>query len=420
MDSRPDRPLPAAGRLLYNRDMMPIYLDNNSTTPLLPEVAAAMAATDAIGYANPASAHSAGRRAHRALEDAREEIAAYLGADITRPHTADRLIFTSGGTEANNLALLGLTGALNSAASRTARGRIIISAIEHQSVSGAAELLANLDWQIDRIAVTGEGIVDLTHFDRLLATDSALGPPRLVSVMLANNETGVIQPVVEIAKRARAAGVPVHTDAAQAIGKIPVSFCELGVAAMSVAPHKFHGPRGIGALVVRHDVSVHPLLRGAPQQFGLRPGTEAVAPAIGFLTALKAWNRDQRDRTQHLIELRDRFESAMKEVFPAAVINGQAASRLPHTSNVAFPGRDRQSLMMALDLAGVCCSTGSACASGSSEPSPTLLSMDLPREIAASSLRFSVGATTSTSEVDDAIRLISNVLRRTAPSMTAR
>jgi cysteine desulfurase len=412
MDFAKGDSLPAACSLLYNREMQSIYLDNNSTTPLLPEVAAAMAAADAAGYANPASAHAAGRRAHRALEDARDETAALLGANITRPHTADRLIFTSGGTEANNLALLGLTGALHSAEKPATPGRIIVSAIEHLSVSGAADLLATLGWQVDRIRVTPDGVVDLEHFDALLAADSPLGRPQLVSVMLANNETGVIQPVAEIARRASAAGVPVHTDAAQAIGKIPVNFRELGVAAMSVAPHKFHGPCGIGALVVRHDVTVHPLLRGAPQQFGLRPGTEAIAPAIGFLTALKAWQRDQGNRTRHMIALRDRFEAGIKRVFATAVINGAAAARLPHTSNVAFPSRDRQALMMALDLAGICCSTGSACASGSSEPSPTLLAMNLPREIAASSLRFSVGATTTVADVDEAIIRISEIVRR--------
>jgi cysteine desulfurase len=415
--------------------MPPIYLDFNSTTPLLPEVATAMAEADAAGFANPASQHAAGRRAHRALEDARDEIARLLGADITRPHTADRLIFCSGGTEANNFALLGLTNALapnpglptranndhtplNSLnqkakvpAPATLPSRIIISTIEHPSITATADFLATLGWQVDRLRVTGDGLVQLDHLDELLAADSRFGPPRLVSVMLANNETGVIQPVAEIVRRCNAANVPVHTDAAQAVGKMPVSFQELGVAAMTVAPHKFYGPRGIGALLVRHNVAVNPLLYGAAQQLGLRPGTESVAPAIGFLAALKAWHRDQHKRPRHLSELRDHFETAIKNLYPQVLINGERAERLPHTSNIAFPGHDRQALMMALDLAGICCSTGSACASGSSEPSPTLLAMNLPPEIVSSSLRFSFGVTTTAEEIDQAIDLISKIVK---------
>ncbi len=388
-----------------------IYLDFNSTAPLLPEVAAAMAEADATNYANPASQHVAGRRAHRALEDAREEIALLLGADIVSPHAADRLIFCSGGTEANNLALLGLTGALLAQNKKLPVGRIIISAIEHPSITATAEYLSHLGWQVDRLTVSHDGIVQLEHLDELLAIHSPLGLPKLVSVMLANNETGVIQPLAEIVRRCNAVGVPVHTDAAQAIGKIPVNFRSLGVAAMTVAPHKFHGPRGIGALVVRGNAVLYPLLHGASQQFGMRPGTESITHVVGFLAALQAWQHNPQDRQQRLSELRGRFETGMKAIYSQTVVNGENAPRLPHTSNIAFVGCDRQALMMALDLAGICCSTGSACASGSSEPSPTLLAMNLAPEVVSSSLRFSLGSTTQIQEIEEAIDRIKKVLQ---------
>ena len=264
--------------------MQPIYLDFNSTAPLLPEVAVALADAYAAGYANPASQHAVGRRAHHVLEDTREQIACQLGAD-----PSDQLLFTSGGTEANNLALFGLSGAtavsVGRRDDRAAPGRIIISSIEHPSITSAADELAHLGWQVDKLPVDSSGVVCLDHLDKLFAAEPL---PTLVSVMLANNETGVLQPIPEIVRRSTHAGVPVHTDASQAIGKIPVNFSALGVTAMSVSPHKFHGPRGIGALLVQHGTPLQPLLHGATQQFGLRPGTESVALPIGFLAALRA------------------------------------------------------------------------------------------------------------------------------------
>jgi cysteine desulfurase len=387
--------------------MHPIYLDFNSTAPLLPEAAGAMAQADAAGYANPASQHAEGRRARRALQEAREDIARLLGADLT-DRMADRLIVTSGGTEANNLALLGLTGGASSRA-----GRIIISSIEHPSVAAAAEFMAKRGWQIDRLATNADGIVQLEHLDRLLLQTSSLGPPQLVSVMLANNETGVLQPIAEIVRRCsqQAPVVPVHTDAVQAVTKMPVHFRDLGVAAMSIAPHKFGGPRGVGALLVAHGVEIAPLLHGATQQLGLRPGTESITLVHGFLAALRACNTDHA-WPRRILDLRDQFEARVRAICPQIAINGSGANRLPHTSNMAFVGHDRQSLFMALDMAGVCCSTGSACASGSSEPSPTLLAMGLPKEIVDSSLRFSFGRTTTPDEIDEALRRISAAIER--------
>ena len=196
----------------------------------------------------------------------------------------------------------------------------------------------------------------------------------------------------------------------QAIGKTPVHFRELGVAAMSVAAHKLGGPRGIGALLVRHDVGLQPILHGATQQFGWRPGTESISLPIGFLAVLRAWRRESQQWTTKIAQLRDRFEAAIRAAFPRAVINGAGASRLANTSNIAFVGRDRQALFMALDLAGICCSTGSACASGSSEPSPTLVAAKAPREIVDSSLRFSFGPTTTDQDVDESVRRIVDVV----------
>ncbi len=389
--------------------MPSIYLDFNSTAPQLAEVTAAMREAEAANYANPASQHAEGRRAHAALENAREEIARLLGANLT-DRTPDRLIFTSGGTEANNLALLGLNGGID----RQSRGRLIISAMEHPSVTSAADYLVQQGWQIERLRVNSDGVVCLDHLDELLAADSTFGPVRLVSVMTANNETGVLQPIEEIVHRCEAVGVPVHTDAVQAAGKMPIRFRDLRVSAMTVAAHKLGGPRGIGALLVRHHTQLAPILHGATQQLGERPGTESVVLPIGFLAALKAWEQNRASWVSRIESLRNRFESAVCNFFPSAVINGKCAPRLPNTSNVAFVGHDRQALFMALDLAGVCCSTGSACASGSSEPSPTLLAMNLPKNVVESSLRFSMGATTTADEIDEALQRIKSVLSRLA------
>ena len=260
------------------------------------------------------------------------------------------------------------------------------------------------------------------HGGRSLQSDPK---PHLVSVMLGNNETGVIQPVAEIAQLCRAAGAIMHTDAVQAAGKIPVKFRALGVDALTIAAHKFHGPRGIGALLVRHDVKLEPMLFGGFQQVGLRPGTEPTALAVGMCRALELWHIEGEARTRRLTELRDRFEAKLRAAVPDLVINGESAERLPHTSNIAFLGLDRQALVMALDLAGVACSTGSACASGSSEPSPVLLAMQAPAEVISSSLRFSLGAGITAAEIDEAaariIKIVNDLrqrkeVRKKAPS----
>lgn len=385
-----------------------IYLDHNSTTPLLPEVADAITEALRAGYANPASQHQPGRRARRKLEETRDGIAEILGAKTTGMD-ADRLIFTSGGTEANNLALFGLAG--------EQQGRLIISSIEHPSVVGPAEQLAQRGWQLDRAGVSPDGVLDLDQLRELLADSPAsnLGPaqnaaPSLVSIMLANNETGTMQPLADVAEICRVSGALLHTDAVQVAGKLPVAFRQLGVHAMTVNAHKYHGPRGIGALVVRHGVELQPIVYGGFQQAGLRPGTEDVVLAVGMLQALQCWQREADARASRMTDLRDQLEHLIRAGDPAVVINGGRAPRLPHTSNVSFPGTDRQALLMALDLAGVACSTGSACASGSSQASPVLLAMGCEKVVVEGSLRISLGATTTSPQVVEAARRILRIV----------
>ena len=237
---------------------------------------------------------------------------------------------------------------------------------------------------------------------------------RLVSVMLANHETGVLQPVEALAAQCRAAGVPFHTDAIAAAGKIPLDFRKLGVDAMSIAAHKFQGPLGIGALILRNEVTLAPMLFGGHQQEGIRPGTESVALAVGMTTALELWHQEHEAHARRLTALRERFESGLKAGRTGVIVHGQAVPRLPHTSNVAFPGVEGQILLLALDMAGVACSAGAACASGSTELSPTLRAMGLPNDIVASSLRFSLGATTTGVEIDEAVGRIVRVCRELA------
>ncbi len=381
-----------------------IYLDHNSTTPLCAEAAAAMAECQATRFGNPASQHGIGRRARQALEDAREGIGNLLGARLSG-RNPDRVIFTSGGTEANNLALLGLAGLQQQPA---LIGEAIVSAIEHPSVSAPVEMLERRGWTIHRLGVTADGMVDVGRFAELLHNHTRSGrQPRFVSVMLANNETGVVQPAGEIARQCAAVNVPMHIDAVQMAGKMPLDFRSLGATSMTVAAHKFHGPVGIGALVVRHESALEPLSFGGFQQAGLRPGTEGVALAAGMHAALAARHRESEARVARMRQLRDALEAGLIGGFPGKiVVNGRLAERLPQTSNLAFVGIDRQALLMALDLAGIACSTGSACASGSSEPSPVLIAMGCSKEVLAGSLRFSLGATTTRQEIDEAVARI--------------
>jgi len=383
-----------------------IYLDNNATTPMLPEVASAIADCHARLYANPASQHQSGRRSRQVLDEAREGIAEILGAHLGGK-CGDRLVFTSGGTESNNLAIRGLNG--------SRAGQIVISPVEHPSISATANECARQGCPVSRLTVDKNGRVDPVQLDEFLSRTT-----RLVSVTAANHETGVLQPLPEIAARCHTAGVPLHTDAVQRVGKLPTDFGRLGVAALSVSGHKFHGPVGIGALLLRHDVKLLPLVHGGSQQLRLRPGTEPVALAVGMFRALQVWQQNAEQHLDRVTRLRDRLEAALVREIPELVINGSGALRLPQTSNMAFPGLDRQAVVMALDLAGIACSTGSACASGSRQPSATLQAMQSSQSIIDGSVRFSLSGLSTEAEIDEAATRIVKVFKKLRSIAPAR
>ena len=366
------------------------YLDNNATTIIRPEVVDAMTECLAAGYANPASQHAEGRRARKVLEEAREGIGHILGARQDSVH-ADRIIFTSGGTEANNLAL---AGRFPPESGDSDPKRLVVSNIEHPSVIETALRLKANGVDVQWLPVDSDGVVQLDRLQEVVDNQTAL-----VAVMMANNETGVIQPIEQIVQSC-GDKAPVHTDAVQVAGKLPLSFRQLGVASMTVTAHKFHGPRGIGALLVQHDQQIEPLTVGGSQQLGTRPGTEPVALAVGMHKALELWQQDATENLERMTSLRDKIESNLREALPDIVINGSDSRRLPHTSNVSFPGLDRQAMLLALDRADVACSTGSACTSGSSEPSHVLIAMGCAKDIVEGSLRISLSPQTTLEEVE--------------------
>ena len=372
--------------------MGPIYLDHNATTPLDPEVFEAMR-PHFLAAGNAESRHSAGRAARRAWEGARETVARILGAD------PDEVVFTSGGTEANNLAVFGLS------APERGPGRVVSSPIEHPAVAEPVARLEAEGFAVDRPDVDREGIADA---DRM--ADAFRPETRLATLMLASNETGALQPVAGLADRAREQEIPVHTDAVQAVGRIPVDFHALGVATLSASAHKFHGPAGSGLLLVRRGIKLRPGLLGGGQQQGRRPGTVAVPMAVGLASALDRWYAEAESRRARWVALRDRLESGLVASLGAGrvVRNGPSdgAKRLPQTVNLGFPGLNGDALLMQLDLAGVCASLGSACASGSTRPSPTLVAMRVPDESLRSSVRFSLGAGTTGAEIDEAVARI--------------
>jgi cysteine desulfurase len=379
-----------------------IYLDNNATTALDPDVLEAMRPYF-LTAGNAESRHAAGRAARRAWEQAKETVAQILGADPSE------VIFTSGGTEANNLAVFGLAGAEH------APGHVVSSPLEHPAVAEPVARLEGAGFAVDRPPVRPEGLADPA------AMADAIGPEtRFATLMLANNETGAVQPVAELAARARGRDVPVHTDAVQAVGRIPVDFRALGVATLAASAHKFHGPVGAGLLLVRRGVRLGSRLFGGGQQQGRRPGTAVVPLAVGLAAALEAWHRQAAERSTRWVHLRDRLEAGLTAALgPDRVVrNGPSGSdpslRLPQTLNVGFPGLDGDALLMQLDLAGVCASLGSACSSGSTRPSPTLVAMRVPDDRLRSSVRFSLGATTTEAEVDEAVARIAGVVQRIA------
>jgi cysteine desulfurase len=385
--------------------MDPIYLDHNATTPLLPAAWDAMRPWMTREFGNPASAHAFGRRARRGLEDAREQVAALLDAH------PDEVLFTSGATESNNLALFGLAG--------SPPGYLIASPLEHPSVSEPLAQLVNAGFSLDLLPVSPTGSVLADTLPSLLHPDT-----RLLAVMLANHETGALQPVQALTHQL--AGQPLHCDAVQAVGRMPLSFHDLGAATLSLSAHKFHGPRGIGALLVRRGTRLTPRTYGGHQQRGLRPGTEPVALAVGLAVALEHAVRDLAARRAHILALREHLLAHLCQHAAPVVLNGPEVHGdhdpgLPHTLNLSFPGLPADLLLMSLDLAGVACSAGSACSSGSLQPSPVLRAMQVPEENLRSALRFSLGPFLTLEQVTEAARRISstvNRLRRRSATLT--
>lgn len=381
---RPDTPATAPAR---------IYLDNNATTRPLPEVVETVERHLRDSFANPGSRHAEGRTARRVLESARETVARVLNAD------PDEVIFTSGGTESTNLALLGST--------QCPPATIALTAGEHPATIETCRWLSGRGWKQQTLAVDEQGLLRPEQFDALPWNDL-----RVVTVILAHNETGVVQDLAPLGACCREHGVFFHVDAVQAVGKIPVDFQALGASSLALGAHKFHGPRGIGALLLRKDCRLSPSAFGGHQESGRRPGTECVPLAAGMATALARWDAQRAERNEHVRGLRDRLEAGLLRDCDPARVNGAAAPRLPNTLNIAFPGIDGEAALVGLDLEGIACSLGSTCASGSAEPAPALVAMHCPPEVYRSSIRFSLSFENTPGEIDEAIRRIARVVQR--------
>lgn len=376
----------------------PVYLDHAATTPVRPEVLEAMLPFLGGTFGNPSSAHRFGRAARAGLDQARREVAQAVGAEPSQ------VIFTSGGTEADNLAVL---GAALAARDRGRPMRVAVSAIEHKAVLAAAHEVAHLGGEEERLPVDGTGRLDLAALDAALARQ-----PACVSVMWVNNETGAIQPVAEVAARCRAAGVTFHTDAVQAIGKLPVDVAALPGTMLSLSGHKLGAPKGIGALIVRERGTVDPLVHGGGQQFGLRPGTENVAGAVALGRAALLASHEREADVAHCTHLRDRLAAQVRAALPDVLVLAEGAPRAPHVLALCIPGCDSEALLMHLDLAGIAASSGSACSTGAVEPSHVLTAMGVPRELALGALRFSVGRETTEADVDRAAATLPGVVAK--------
>ena len=368
-------------------------LDANATTPILPAAWEAMAPVMADAYGNPSSAHAVGRAARRHLEDARDRVAGLLGA------TAEEVIFTSGATEANNLALFGLFPPGERGAS------ILAAPIEHPCVIGPLAALEKQGVRVDWLPVNAAGVVEQKAVLERVSADT-----RLVTLMLVNHETGAIQPVRHVAKT-MPKGVLVHTDAAQAVGKLPVNFGDLGVTVLTASAHKFRGPKGVGLLLLKAGTKLTPRMHGGHQQRGHRPGTEPVALTVGLAVALEHAVTHLAENVARVTAVRDAFLQSLRAESVAFVVN-TPTDAVPHVANVSFPGCRSELLLMALDLAGVACSTGSACSSGSLLPSPVLQAMGVPDDVLESAMRFSFGTTLSETDATEAARRVAECVRR--------
>jgi cysteine desulfurase len=376
--------------------MKRIYFDHNATTPITAEVLAAMLPYLTEEYGNASSIHAYGQNAREAVEQARSSVAALLGA-----RAAD-IMFTSGGTESNNLASLGAVAA----APGTAK-HIITSAIEHVAVLDSCRALAKSGIDLTVLPVDREGLVNPEDVRNAIRPKTVL-----ITLMLANNEIGTIEPIEEIGKIAAEKGIVFHTDAVQAAGKVPIDVEKLGVDLFSISAHKFNGPKGVGALYIRKGTPLAPLLYGGHSERDRRPGTEDVAAIAGMGKAAELARMGMREETERICRLRDRLERGLLNRVLQSWVNGARAPRVPNTSNLTFPFIEGEAMVIALDLKGIACSTGAACSSGAVEPSHVLMALGLAPEDARATLRLSLGHQTTEEEIDFALETIPPVIER--------
>ncbi len=372
-----------------------IYLDNNATTQPAPEVVDAMLPYLREQYGNPSSVYRFGSKLTNAVDAAREKIADLLGCD------ASEIVFTSGGTESNNAAI---SSAL---AADPDCQHVITSAVEHSAIHNPLEARSRRGLRVSKVGVDSDGALDIDQLQTAIDEDTCL-----ISIMWANNETGVIFPLQKIAEISHSAGTIFHTDAVQAAGKIPVNLRETPVDLLSLSAHKIHGPRGIGALYINRRCRFRPLIIGGGQEDGRRGGTENVAAAVGMGVAAELAKARLDDEATRITRLRDAFEAGIKDAMPNVVINGARQPRLPNTSNLLFPGLEAEGLLMLLDQRGICASSGSACTTGSLDPSHVLTAMGASDEDARSSLRFSFSHFNSVEQIQPAVAAITASVKR--------
>ena len=365
-----------------------IYLDNAATTAVRPEVLSKMLPFFTEKAGNPSSIHSAGRETRKAVENARRQVAAALHAE------AREIYFTAGGSESDNWAI-------RCAVAETGKKHVITSAVEHHAVLHSCRALERDGFRVTYLPVDENGLVSSDAVRRALTDDTAL-----ISIMAANNEVGTLEPVREIGQIARKAGVLFHTDAVQAAGTVPIDVNDWNADLLSLSGHKFHGPKGVGALYIRKGTRIHNLIEGGAQERGLRAGTENVPGIVGMGEALSLAAAELSEYTAHVTALRDRLIHGVLSAVPDARLNGHPTFRLPGNANFSFPGVEGESLLMRLDLAGIACSSGSACTSGSLEPSHVLSAMGLSPDTARSSVRFSLGRDNTAEEIDRVLAVL--------------
>ena len=381
--------------------MRRVYLDYNATTPVEPQVLDAMLPYFSADFGNAASIHSFGQKARAAVETAREQVAALIGA---RPQ---EIVFTSGGTESDNHAIFGIAfsslTSFTSLASSTSASRphIITSAIEHEAVLNACQALEKEGVHVTYLPINRDGQMDLAELRRALRPETVL-----ITIMHANNELGTIQPLEEIGRIAKEADVYFHTDAVQSAGKIPIDVNKYRVDLLSISGHKLYAPKGIGALYIRGGTRLRQLLYGGHHQRGFRPGTENVAGIVGFGKAAELARESLSEDALRISGLRDGLQKGLLDRVPHSRVNAGAAPRTPNTTNLVFPGVEGEALLIALDLKGLACSTGAACSSGAVEPSHVLTAIGLPPEEARASLRFSLGRHTTQPDIDFALSVV--------------